>query len=106
VLLAFQTAQRRAEMWASHEAMDGEAPMAAAQLDQTLEAVRTQGYWQGDSLQSFGVIDISMPVIGPGGSALGVLTCPYIRRIDRHVAPDIDATRELLQVQARNLSLA
>jgi len=105
VLLAFQTPQRRAEMLAAHEVMDGEAPMAPAKLERTLEAVRTQGYWQGDSLQSFGVVDISMPVIGPGGSALGVLTCPYIRRIDRYVAPDIAATRLLLQQQAGKLSL-
>ena len=105
VLLGFQTAQRRTEMLAAHEVIDGEAPMVEAELTATLARVRKRGHWQGDSLQSFGVTDISIPVLGPGGHALAAITCPYIRRIDRHVAPNIDATRALLQQQARNLSL-
>ena len=105
VLLAFQTPQRRAEMLAAHEVIDGEVPFDETELNATLARVRELGHWQGDSLQSWGVTDISMPIMGPGGVALAVLTCPFIRRIDRHVGPDIDATRALLQQQARELSL-
>jgi hypothetical protein len=43
--------------------------------------------------------------MGPGGVALAVLTCPFIRRIDLHVGPNIDATQALLQQLARELSL-
>ena len=39
------------------------------------------------------------------GHAMAVLTCPYIRRIDRHVGPDLAATRMLLRSAAAQLSL-
>ena len=64
------------------------------------------GRWQGDSLQAAGVVDISIPVLGPYGEALAVLTCPFIRRIDRHVGPDLDTTCALLQRASRGLSIA
>lgn len=103
-LLAFQSPARRAEMLAAHEVVEGEVPFDEAELDATLDKVRRLGHWQGDSLQSYGIVDISIPVLGTGGSALAVLTCPFIRRIDRHVGPGLDATRALLQQAARSLS--
>ena len=105
VLLAFQTEQRRAEMQAEHEVIDGEVPASPRALKAMLEKVRTAGYWQGDSQQTFGVTDVSMPILGPDGHAMAVLTCPYIRRIDRHVGPDLAATRMLLRSAAAQLSL-
>ncbi len=105
VLLAFQTEERRAEMLASHEAIDGEVPMAPAALQVVLKKVRRIGRWQGDSQQAFGVTDISVPVLGPHGEALAVLTCPFIRRIDRHVGPDLGAAAELLRQAASGLSI-
>lgn len=106
VMLAFQSAQRRAEMLAEHEALDGEVPLPEAALQGLLERIREVGHWQGDSQQAYGVTDLSMPVLGPNGHALAVLTCPYIRRIDRHVGTDLGATRELLARAAGELSLA
>lgn len=105
VLLAFQAEQRRAEMLAAHEALDGEVPMSSEALEATLQQVRTLGRWQGDSQQAAGVIDLSIPVLGPYGEALAVLTCPFIRRIDRHVGPDLDSTCALLQQTAQALSI-
>jgi hypothetical protein len=35
-----------------------------------------------------------------------VLTCPFVRRIDRHVGPDIGATREVLKQATAGLSIA
>jgi hypothetical protein len=46
-----------------------------------------------------------MPVLGPYGDALAVLTCPYLRRIDRHVGPDLKHCCELLQREVRELSI-
>lgn len=105
VLLAFQSDQRRADMRAAHAVLEGEVPMSEADLQGVLERVRALGYWQGDSLQAFGVTDISIPIRGPLGDALAVLTCPFIRRIDRHVGPDVERTRDLLQQAASGLSL-
>jgi DNA-binding IclR family transcriptional regulator len=106
VLLAFQTEARRAEMLAAHEAVDGEVPLAEAELDATLAAVRAAGHWQGDSLQTQGVVDLSLPVTGPDGAALAVLTCPYIRRIDRRVVPDPASALALLREVAQTLSVS
>lgn len=106
VLLAFQTDQRRAEMLAAHQAVDGEVPMSHDELEAALQQVRSLGRWQGDSLQASGVVDISIPVLGPYGEALAVLTCPFIRRIDRHIGPDLDTTCALLQRASRGLSIA
>ena len=105
VLLAFQSDLRRSEMRAEHAVLDGEVQLSDEDLSQILERVRRLGYWQGDSQQAYGVIDISLPILGPSGHALAVLTCPFIRRIDRHVGPDLEATRALLQQAADGLSL-
>jgi DNA-binding IclR family transcriptional regulator len=105
-LLAFQSETRRAEMLAEHEPLEGEAKRPAARaLAVALDGVRTQGGWQGDSRQTVGVTDLSMPLLGPDGHALAALTCPYVRRIDRRAAPDLAATRALLAGAARSLSL-
>jgi DNA-binding IclR family transcriptional regulator len=105
VLLGFQSESVRADMLARHEALEGEVPVPAAELDRVLDEVRRIGYWQGASQQAYGVTDISMPILGPHGDALAVLTCPYVRRIDRHVGPDVDAARELLRRAATGLSI-
>lgn len=105
VLLAFQSDPQRTEMRAAHEVLDGEAPMPEAELQDILARVRELGYWQGDSQQAFGVTDISVPILGPSGSALAVLTCPFVRRIDRKAGPDLEAARALLQQAAQGLSL-
>lgn len=105
VLLAFQNERVRADMLARHEALEGEVPLADEQLAAMLKKVRKLGHWQGASQQAYGVTDISMPILGPHGEALAVLTCPYVRRIDRHVGPDVDATRELLRRAADGLSI-
>lgn len=105
VLLAFQTDERRTEMQAEHEVIEGEVPASPRALKSMLEKVRAAGHWQGNSQQTFGVTDVSMPILGPDGHAVAVLTCPYIRRIDRHVGPDLAATRTLLRSAAEQLSL-
>lgn len=105
VLLAFQNERVRADMLAQHVVLEGEVPLSASALATMLKQVRRRGYWQGASQQAFGVTDLSMPILGPHGDALAVLTCPYVRRIDRHVGPDVDAARELLRQAASGLSI-
>jgi DNA-binding IclR family transcriptional regulator len=105
VLLAFQPPERRAQMLAEHEVLEGEVAMPESELQRLLDEVRTKGYWQGDSRQCFGVTDISMPILGPKGEAIAALTCPFIQRIDRHVGASVDEARELLKQVASELSL-
>lgn len=105
VLLACESDERRRQMVAEHVALDGEVQIPPDELEHMLEAVRATGYRQRESLQYFGVIDISCPILGPHGHALAVLTTPYIRRIDRHAIPSLDRARELMLQAARDLSL-
>jgi DNA-binding IclR family transcriptional regulator len=106
VLLAFSDASRAQQMLNQHIALEGEVPIESEALNTTLRTIREQGYFERDSLQSFGVADISCPIFGPDNSALAALTCPYVRRIDRHVGPDQKTVRLLLQQAAQALSLA
>ena len=91
---------------AEHEALEGEVRMSAARLKGLLKRVRDLGYWQGESQQASGVTDISVPLLDPRGDAFAVLTCPFIRRIDRHVGAGLDRVRDLLVGTAKELSLA
>lgn len=105
VLLACQTPERRSQMLAEHTPLEGEVPLPEAQLHDMLEQIRSTGYRQSESLQSYGVVDISCPILGPDGQALAVLTSPYIRRIDGHAGPSLDGARECLLQAAQELSL-
>ena len=106
MLLAYADADSRQRMLAEHRPLDGEVPVTDDGLAQTLAAIRAQGYVERDSAQSFGVIDISFPILAPDNTALASLTCPYIRRIDRHVGPDLAAVRACLREASVALSFA
>ena len=104
MLLAYADADSRQRMLAEHRPLDGEVPVTDDGLAQTLAAIRAQGYVERDSAQSYGVVDISFPILAPDNTALATLTCPYIRRIDRHVGPDLAAVRACLREASGALS--
>ena len=106
LLLAYADAGSFKRMLAEHQPLDGEVPISKDLLSTTLANIRQQGYLERDSAQSFGVVDISFPILGPGNTALAALTCPYIRRIDRHVSPSLAEVRTALQAAAQTLSFA
>ncbi len=105
VLLAYSTPAGFARMCAEHQPVDGEVPTTDQALVRVMADIRSRGYLERDSAQSFGVVDISYPILGPDNVALATLTCPYIRRIDRHVGPQQAAVRALLGEAAATLSL-
>jgi DNA-binding IclR family transcriptional regulator len=105
ILLAFSDEGSFQRMRAEHTPLDGEVLIAEKELSQTLEDIRARGFLERDSLQSYGVVDISYPILGPDNTALAALTCPYIRRIDSHIGPDQIAVRAHLQEAAQALSL-
>ena len=104
-LLAFQSDVRRSEMLGEHEVLEGEVGVPEKEFKRLLSRVRKQGWWQGESQQAYGVTDLSMPILGPQGDAIAVLTCPFIRRIDRHVGASVDEARALLAAAVAELSL-
>jgi len=105
VLLAFCDQGSYQRMRAEHTPVDGEVPISEEALAAALTEVRARGYLERDSAQSFGVVDISYPILGPDNSALATLTCPYIRRIDRHIGPELERVRDYLHQAAQALSL-
>lgn len=105
LLLAYADEGQFTRMLAEHTPLDGEVPITLEQLQETLAAIRAQGYLERESAQTLGVVDISFPILGPDNTALATLTCPYIRRIDRHVGPDMAQVREYLREAATALSL-
>jgi DNA-binding IclR family transcriptional regulator len=105
ILLAFSDEGSFQRMRAEHTPLDGEVLIAEKELSQTLCDIRARGFLERDSLQSYGVVDISYPILGPDNTALAALTCPYIRRIDSHIGPDQNAVRAHLQEAAQALSL-
>jgi DNA-binding IclR family transcriptional regulator len=106
LLLAYADPGSYQRMLAEHTPLDGEVPISEAQLADTLSNIREQGYLERNSAQSFGVVDISFPILGPDKTALATLTCPYIRRIDRHIGPDIDQVRQFLRDAAKTMSFS
>lgn len=105
LLLAYADEGRFNRMLAEHTPLDGEVPITTEQLQATLAGIRATGYLERESAQTLGVVDISFPILGPDNTALATLTCPYIRRIDRHVGPDMAQVREYLREAAAALSL-
>lgn len=105
ILLAFCDQGSYQRMRAEHTPVDGEVPISEEALAAVLTEVRAHGYLERDSAQSFGVVDISYPILGPDNSALATLTCPYIRRIDRHIGPELERVRGYLHQAAQALSL-
>ncbi|MEO8240941.1 MAG: IclR family transcriptional regulator [bacterium] len=102
VLLAHASPEERQLMFEEHEWMDHEVP--SKDLEARLEVVRQQGYESMDSLQTAGVMNLSVPIFGGKGAPLAALTCPFVRRLDNPKAPGRDKVLEILLEAGRELS--
>lgn len=94
VFLAFATPEERKLMIEEQEA--GEDVISPA-LEKRLEGIRREGYEQMPSAQTGSVTNLSVPIIGPLGSVMAVVTCPYTKRLDKADAPDMPTTLALLR---------
>lgn len=84
--------------------ISGDDPRLAA-IEPQLQAARQAGFRLAPSAQAIGVTDISVPLIGPSGGAMAVLTCPYVEHPDDSRADQRDTTVASLLDLARALSL-
>lgn len=108
-LLAFQDETGLRELFASEDNADTQHnELSDKALSNELRLIRKQGYRIKDSGQLVGVTDISAPILGTSGNAFGVLTCPYIKRIDDNTSSTlmVDETRALLIELANELSVS
>ena len=106
-LLPFAHRERVSDraMLASHQEVEGELDVDAAQLAKIVRDVARKGYAEVQSRQTRGVTNIAFPVRGPNGRAVAVLNVPYIERIDKKITPSIEAVKEVLRESAARLSL-
>jgi DNA-binding IclR family transcriptional regulator len=104
-LLAFQTDLRRAQMLAEYRA--GSADRATdPTIEESLTQIRHLGHWRGPSRQTRGVVDISVPILGPRDAAIAALTCPFVVRLDNMAAKSEQETCELLLQAAQSLRIS
>lgn len=75
-LLAFQDPARRAETLGQWGIAEAEAAVGA--IADQLGRIRRSGHRVGPSGQAVGVTDLSVPLLGPRGDAMAVLTCAFI----------------------------
>lgn len=104
VILAFRDDEERARMLEAHSQVEGELEIDFPQLAGALEDIRKRGYERVASRQTRGVTNIAFPVLGSSGYAVGAINVPFIERIDRKVAPDQNAVRDLVGKAAAELS--
>lgn len=103
ILLAFASPRSRAFMVAEQEDLLGEAS-TPRDLEARLDEIRRQGCEVMTSLQTEGVHNVSVPVLGPDGSAIAALTCPYVRRIEKSERITLNEVLALLKSAGRDLS--
>ncbi len=56
------------------------------------------------SAQVAGVYNLSAPILGPDGTCIAAITCPYVTLVNSASAPDITQTITLLQKTVGDLS--
>ncbi|CAN7482665.1 IclR family transcriptional regulator [Agrobacterium tumefaciens] len=101
VLLAFQTEAQRQIMIT--EQVRGSGETVPPDLAGRLAEVRKNGFESMDSLQTAGVRNISAPVLTLDGTALAVITCPYITPLGGK-APTREACEALIREAAKRIS--
>ena len=92
IMLAFAGPEERRLMLEEQDPREGLTPA----LEERLKQVRRQGYENMPSRQIAAVSNLSVPILGPMGRVLAVLTCPYSERLDVRTAPDRDRVMEML----------
>ena len=107
VFLAYATPEEQMLMLEARA--DGTAEKLLPSLAARLKQARARGYESMASMQTRGVTNLSVPILGPAGTVLAAYTCPYTERLDNSDAPDRDAVLAMLidggnEISARGIS--
>jgi DNA-binding IclR family transcriptional regulator len=102
VLLAFQNDAQR-DLMIAEQLRGGDEPSVPDGLLERLQQIKTNGYEAMNSLQTAGVRNISAPVLTLDGTALAVVTCPYITPLNV-ASPTADDCVDLIRETARQIS--
>lgn len=93
VFLAYASPEERALM--ATEQNQDESQVITPELERHFQVITKRGYEKMKSAQVAGVWNISVPVLGPLGSVIAVLTCPFTERMDKPTAPSPDQVLQL-----------
>lgn len=102
VFLAFATPEERVLMLEEQDM--GSPEKMPKGLEARLESVREQGYEMMPSAQVAGVSNLTVPIFGPLGTVIAVLTCPYTQRLDKLDAPNMPNVLKLLQQAGKEVT--
>jgi DNA-binding IclR family transcriptional regulator len=102
VFLAFATPEERALMLEAQNL--GKPERMPPGLEARLAGVQAQGYESMPSAQTPGVFNLSVPIFGPLGSVLAVVTCPFTQRLDKYDAPNMQQALDLLRAAGQEMS--
>lgn len=102
VFLAFATPEERKLMLEEQDL--GSPEKMPKGLEARLEGVREQGYEMMPSAQVSGVSNLTVPIFGPLGTVIAVLTCPYTQRLDKLDAPNMQAVLKMLQQAGKDVT--
>jgi DNA-binding IclR family transcriptional regulator len=92
IMLAFAGPEERRLMLEEQDPREELTPA----LEERLKQVRLQGFENMPSRQIASVSNLSVPILGPMGRVLAVLTCPYSERLDVRTAPGRDKVMDML----------
>lgn len=101
ILLAYATPTERKLMAEEHEMLPLET--RPADLEARLADIVKRGYEQMESRQTPSVVNLAVPILGPHGSILAAMTCPYVQRLDTH-SPDQHAVLKHLLASGTTIS--
>ncbi len=102
VLLAFASPEDRQTMLEDQDGIDiSELP---ADFEEKLEQVRERGFERIESQFVVGVTNLTVPILGPMGTVIAVLTCPFVSRLEPPNAPDMDKVLKLLIQSGKDIS--
>ena len=102
VFLAFATPEERVLMLEEQDM--GSPEKMPRGLEARLEGVREQGYEMMPSAQVSGVSNLTVPIFGPLGTVVAVLTCPYTQRLDKLDAPNMQTVLKMLQLAGKEVT--
>jgi DNA-binding IclR family transcriptional regulator len=102
VFLAFATPEERVLMLEEQDL--GSPEKMPKGLEARLEGVREQGYEMMPSAQVSGVSNLTVPIFGPLGTVIAVLTCPYTQRLDKLDAPNMQMVLKMLQQAGKEVT--
>lgn len=105
VLCAFASPLACTEIIKYHQLVAGETFLPRADFDRVLDAVRTQGFAQKESISLQGVTNIAFPVFGPNRDAIAAMACSYLPRVGANAEAGLEAAKEALAEAAHSLSM-